>query len=229
MKGWKKIKTWLTGNHVPIKEEVNMEYIDTDSYTYGQSLRHMELLEEQMMAQAQAQAYVEEVAERRLNWREAMREGFPRDAEERAGWRPEPEYDVRLREGEEIPMARPRNEPSEHTTIHEMLEERDRERQHQRFEQAGRAYRERMMREDRTAQTTEPILRRPNHPTIDETRSAVWEIKRERIDIPEGIFSTKRHECKYYGFCGEKTDTVQHSSSRLSRRIYMQKMFRNKK
>jgi len=228
MRGWKKIKGWLTGNHPSIKEETNIEYIDTDNYIYGQSLMHIDYLEQQRMGQARIEAYREEEAERRMNWREAMREGFPSDAEERAGWRPEADW---LREGERIPL-------SESHTIRDGLEERDRieqrqieidlfiradstddvvqreirretrRQENQRLEEAYRYGTERMTRDRDLGQETEPRpQRRPNHPTIDETTSAIWEIKRERINISD-VFNRRTHDCKYYGFCGKKTAII---------------------
>lgn len=179
MKGWKKIKTWFSGNHVPIKEEINIEDVSM-AREYGESLRHRELLEEQMMAQAQMEAYREE-------------------REERAGWTPAEAYLHWGREGERIQTPLPPISLHD-TTLQDMMDARRREMQ----EEVASRTRD-MMREDYVAQ---PIDRRPNHPEINETRNALWEIKRKRINIPKGIFRTKVHECEYYGFCGEKTDTV---------------------
>jgi len=220
MKGWKKIKGWLTGNHPPIKEEINIEDISMES-EYGEMLAHREVLEEHMMAQAQIEAYREDEMGRRMNWREAMREGFPENAEERARWRPEADW---LREGERIPM-------SESHTIRDRLEEidgieeiqtrlwgegedpdplqREIRRQHERHEYGQRleeAY-EYAIERERRGETEPRPQRRPNHPTIDETRSAIWEIKRERVNISD-VFNRRTHDCKYYGFCGKKTATI---------------------
>ena len=216
-KRWKKIKTWFSGNHPPIKEELNMEEL-----AYEQALRQRELMEEQMVAQAYAETYREEMEERRTNWREAMHEGFPRDAEERVGWTPQAHWG---REGEEIPSSPSYFNTSmlerENVSIHDMLEERDRdlESRRERWDRRRVEHEERIRNiEDTTRRMledddylTQPIeypLRQPNHPEIEETRSAVWEIKREMIDITEGVFNTKTNKCKYYSFCGEKTEEV---------------------
>ena len=195
MKGWEKIKSWFSGNHPSIKETV----------------------------------YREEEVERRFNWREALHEGFPRNDEERAGWTPPSYFDTSMLE-EGVEPQSIREMLDERETQRQARSHRRYQRQYEEFLQdrrahhAGREYQERrehedleeevarrvrdIVRDDYVSPTIEETLRQPNHPEIEETRSAIWEIERKRIDIPEGVVSTKINECKYYGFCGEKTDKI---------------------